>query len=154
MPVQRSCQCSLNSGHVCFVQLGDGTVTSRNTPSGDVLTSVAAVSAGGLHTCALTAAGGVTCWGRNAEGQASAVHARGAFLPVHVELWLCLLCAAWGWYSHDSKHAISRCADKCGCHHCWIPAHMCTHRIRRCEMLGSEYLWPGKCCACMWSVAC
>ena len=30
---------------------------------------VAAVAAGGRHTCALTAAGGVKCWGHNAYGQ-------------------------------------------------------------------------------------
>ena len=58
------------------MQLGDGTNTDRKTPpSTDVLTSVAAIAAGGYHTCALTASGGVRCWGQNIEGQASAVHA-------------------------------------------------------------------------------
>ncbi len=58
------------------MQLGDGTTTDRWTPpSADVLTSVAAIAAGGSHTCVLTNSGGVRCWGQNNVGQASAVHA-------------------------------------------------------------------------------
>ncbi len=85
--VKRCCQCILNSGHVRCVQLGDGTATGRNTPSADVLTSVAAVTAGNFHTCALTTYGGVRCWGFNDEGQASAVHACVEFLRVSIEFW-------------------------------------------------------------------
>lgn len=52
-------------------QLGDGTTTDRVLPM-DVsgLTSgVAAVAVGGQHSCALTTAGGVKCWGQGSSGQ-------------------------------------------------------------------------------------
>jgi len=52
-------------------QLGDGTTTNRLTPvyvSG-LANGVSAIAAGLGHTCALTAGGGVKCWGRNMEGQ-------------------------------------------------------------------------------------
>ncbi len=66
------------------MQLGDGTNTDRNTPSVDVLTSVVVIAAGGYHTCALTTSGGVRCWGRNNNGQASAVYASRVFM--HIEM--------------------------------------------------------------------
>jgi alpha-tubulin suppressor-like RCC1 family protein len=78
---QHTCAITNSGGLKCWGtnfagQLGDGTTTERLTPA-DVtgLTSgVAAVTAdaSSSHTCALTTAGGVKCWGRNTLGQLGA----------------------------------------------------------------------------------
>ncbi len=52
-------------------QVGDGTTTSRYTPT-DVTglsSGVTAITAGGNHTCALLTTGAMKCWGFNAHGQ-------------------------------------------------------------------------------------
>ncbi len=58
-------------GANAYGQLGNGRVEDLTTPE-DVsgLTSgITALAAGGLHTCARTASGGVKCWGYNRYGQ-------------------------------------------------------------------------------------
>jgi alpha-tubulin suppressor-like RCC1 family protein len=52
-------------------QLGDGTVTTRLTPTAvsALGSGVTAIATGDYHTCALTTGGGVVCWGDNSYGQ-------------------------------------------------------------------------------------
>ncbi len=52
-------------------QLGDGTTTLRASPVGvlGLPGPIASMSAGGIHTCALTDSGRTLCWGGNLNGQ-------------------------------------------------------------------------------------
>jgi alpha-tubulin suppressor-like RCC1 family protein len=71
-----TCAVTANGGIKCWGansegELGDGTTTQRNVPMDMSIFSdgVIALVAGGHHTCALTASGGVKCWGYNQYGQ-------------------------------------------------------------------------------------
>lgn len=72
-----SCALTVADGVRCwgandFGQLGDGTTIGPHTSPVDVvgLTSgVARITAGDAHSCALTNAGGVKCWGANNNGE-------------------------------------------------------------------------------------
>jgi len=71
-----SCAVTTTGGAKCwgfnaFGELGDNSNTNRKVPVNvfGLTSGVAAISAGGTHTCALTTTGGVKCWGDNASGE-------------------------------------------------------------------------------------
>ena len=67
-----------------FGQLGDGTSTDRTTPVQVTAlgNSVAAVSAGNRHTCAVKTDGTLWCWGDNSHGQLGNGTTTGSNVPV------------------------------------------------------------------------
>ncbi len=68
-------------------ELGDGGTVNRLAPAPVVGLSggIAAIAAGGFHTCALAADGTVFCWGANWHGQLGDGSTRERLTPVQVE---------------------------------------------------------------------
>jgi alpha-tubulin suppressor-like RCC1 family protein len=85
--------CALTNagGAVCWGynlngQLGNGSTTKSTKPvnvSG-LASGVRSIAAGDSHTCAVTKAGGVTCWGYNAHGQLGNGTTRDSSTPIAV----------------------------------------------------------------------
>jgi alpha-tubulin suppressor-like RCC1 family protein len=67
-------------------QVGDGTTVTRRTPV-DVVglpSAVQAIATGGHHTCVITEADGVKCWGGNESGELGNETTRNSNTPVDV----------------------------------------------------------------------
>jgi len=89
---EHACALTTKGGVKCwgwnaFGQLGDGTTVRRLTPVDvtSLASGVAAIVAGSYHTCALTAAGGVKCWGDNSSGQLGDSSLMNRLMPVDVQ---------------------------------------------------------------------
>jgi alpha-tubulin suppressor-like RCC1 family protein len=86
-----SCALTTTGGVKCWGrnatgQLGNGANSDANAPVdvNGLTTGVQSISSGSGHSCALTAAGGVKCWGNNSSGQLGDGSTTSSNVPVDV----------------------------------------------------------------------
>ncbi len=120
-------------------QLGDNSTRDRLVPvevSG-LARGMAAISAGGDHTCALTIGGGVKCWGNNSYGQLGDGTTTQRLIPVDVAG----LGSGVASISAGAEHTCAR--TTAGGVKCWgynpfgqLGDNSTTHRITPVDVLG------------------
>lgn len=74
-------------GYNAFGQLGNNSTTQRLVPVDvqGLASGVTSVAVGSLHTCAITTAGGLKCWGINDSGQLGNNSRMNSPVPVDVQ---------------------------------------------------------------------
>ncbi|MFZ5774640.1 MAG: RCC1 domain-containing protein [Thermodesulfobacteriota bacterium] len=79
-------------------QLGDGTTTTRSTPTSIGLSNISAIAAGGRHSLALKDDGTVWAWGANGDGQLGSSTSNPISSPVQLEGLGTVTAIAAGYY--------------------------------------------------------
>jgi alpha-tubulin suppressor-like RCC1 family protein len=85
------CALTFAGGVLCWGNNGNGQLGNNSSTASSVPVAVAglssgvlAIAAGGLHTCAVTASGGVVCWGNNTNGELGDNSYFGSNVPIAV----------------------------------------------------------------------